>query len=259
MTSQNSLNNETYDAPFTANRVTVGANAQVIARHTDNAAGSAAFLAAQVGGPLGGDPYVLFDVPTAAGSWSLGTDNSDSDKLKESFGVVSSPSSGTNTRIVTTAGEQTMPLQPAFEAYKSADTINILGNNVGVSPIIFDTELFDVQGSYDNATGIFTASVTGYYLFSAGAGISNINTLTHVDGYLALVSSGASQSINLAAGSPASIAQSTGTSLVWAGSAIMRLAAGETVQVEVNVGGGLATATLVGSSLSTYFRGALLF
>ncbi len=261
--SQNALNNQTYDADFIAFRqpASAGTTCFIAANHTDTTnAGSTAQVVAQATAASGADAYHISALASTR-AWCHGIDASDGESLKEATqaGGSTSPSTGTVTRKVTTAGEQTMPLQPAFEAYKSADTINILGNNTAVSPIIFDTELFDVQGSYNNATGVFTASVTGYYLFSAGVGISSIDTVTHVDGYLALISSGASQSINLAAASPASIAQASGTSLVWSGSAIMRLAVGETVQVEVNVGGGLATATLAGNSLSTYFRGALLF
>lgn len=146
----------------------------------------------------------------------------------------------------------------AFEAYKSASTPNVLGNNIAVQPIIFDTETFDSNASYDTTTGIFTAPLDGWYLFSAGAQVSNINTLTHVDGYLVLVCSDATQTANFASGSPASYSQASGPSIIWSGSTIMQLSAGDTVFCGINVGGGLATASLEGGSTVTWFRGSLI-
>lgn len=54
---------------------------------------------------------------------------------------------------------------PLFIAYKSAGSTET-GDNTTYT-VICDTEIADVCGDYDNTTGIFTASQTGYYEFSA--------------------------------------------------------------------------------------------
>jgi hypothetical protein len=68
--------NSTYTNPVSTN-VPV-----VFAQNTSNASTSAhAILGARVGGANGGDPFISFDINGVAG-WSLGIDNSDSDKFK---------------------------------------------------------------------------------------------------------------------------------------------------------------------------------
>jgi len=61
-------------------------------------------------------------------------------------------------------GEITYPLQPAFLAINSANSLNVTGNNTYYT-VICDTEKFDNNADYNNGTGIFTAPVNGKYLF----------------------------------------------------------------------------------------------
>ena len=66
--------------------------------------------------------------------------------------------------IIDEAGAVTKPLQPAFNANASSAQ-----NGLGATTWItgeFDTEIFDVNADYDNGTYIFTAPVTGKYLFT---------------------------------------------------------------------------------------------
>lgn len=61
---------------------TSGSIETLAVRHTDNTnTGSHARLQVRTGGSSGGDPYVYFDDNTA-GDWSLGLDNSDSNRFK---------------------------------------------------------------------------------------------------------------------------------------------------------------------------------
>jgi hypothetical protein len=64
--------------------------------------------------------------------------------------------------------DECMGLMPSFSAYKSASTTDVTGDGTVVD-VIFDTELHDHAGSYDNATGIFTADRDGLYEFKASA------------------------------------------------------------------------------------------
>ena len=74
--------------------------------NTDNTSvASNAFFQATSGGAAGGDPFINFLV-TGAGTYSIGIDNSDSDKFKITTGA--SPSAGTDLFTMTTAGVITL-------------------------------------------------------------------------------------------------------------------------------------------------------
>lgn len=55
-----------------------------------------------------------------------------------------------------------------FSAYRSTDVGTADG---GLYTVVYDTELFDISNNYNNATGVFTAPVTGYYQISSSAKI----------------------------------------------------------------------------------------
>lgn len=260
--SQNSVNNGTVNASFVARRNVDGAGTVcfVGAAHQDTTnPASTGVLIAQSTAASGADAFMNCTLASTR-SWGWGIDASDSAALKETTFPAGStdPSTGTLTRKVTVGGVQTMPLQPAFLAYKSAPTANATGDGTLISPIIYDTELFDVQGNYDNATGIFTAPVTGYYSFSASVSLSNL-IAAHVDGFFQFVTSAANQTCFAIIISPGKVFQSSASSTLWSSSNIFRLAAGDTMQVSVQVTGSTKTVTVGGASSTVYFRGALLF
>ena len=71
-----------------------------------------------------------------------------------------------NTYIVASAtNEVTMPLHPAFLAFNSTTDLNATGNGTAVTPVEYDSEVFDQNADYDNGTDTFTAPVTGKYHF----------------------------------------------------------------------------------------------
>lgn len=53
-----------------------------------------------------------------------------------------------------------------FSAYKSANST--ANDGIAIDPVIFNTELFDTNNNYNNATGVWTVPVTGYYQVNVG-------------------------------------------------------------------------------------------
>lgn len=79
--------------------------------------------------------------------------------------------------VIDSAGQLgTIPtaISSSFSAYLSADVLNFTGN--GAAPtVIFDTEVFDTNNDYNNATNVFTAPVNGVYQFNVTVSISNLS------------------------------------------------------------------------------------
>jgi len=150
---------------FSYTSTTAGTARVLTVSNTDNTnAASNARLQLTTGGASSGDAVATFTV-TGVTNWTLGVDNSDSDSLV----ISASTTLGiTNVMRANTSGQFNYPLQPAFSAYKSFVSNNVTGD-LTLFTIIFDTEVFDQAGNYNNATGVFTAPITGRYQFSAGA------------------------------------------------------------------------------------------
>jgi hypothetical protein len=69
-----------------------------------------------------------------------------------------------NVRLsVDDGGRVRMPNQPAFRAYHSG---NIMWNSGALSPVVYNTAVFNIGNHYNTSTGIFTAPIAGTYLFS---------------------------------------------------------------------------------------------
>lgn len=130
-------------------------NSGVTIDDSDNVAGATSIT---IDPGASGDSWVQFDI-NSVNKWRVGVDDDDSDKFKISSGGAL----GTNdTFIMTSAGERTMPLQPAFYAYSTTANSNITGDGTEAT-IAFDSELFDQGGDFSSNT--FTAPVSGRYCF----------------------------------------------------------------------------------------------
>jgi len=117
------------------------------------------------------DSFLQFDI-NGTGEFRIGVDDADADSFKISQGS----SLGTNdTFKMTAAGERTMPLHPAFQAYLSSNQSNVTGDNTGYT-VICDTEVFDQGGDYNNGTGIFTAPIDGRYFFVGQISLDDLTT-----------------------------------------------------------------------------------
>ena len=126
-----------------------------------------------------GDSFVQFDINTT-GEFRIGVDDTD-----DSFRISQGSALGTSdTFIMTAAGENTKPLQPAFLAYLATEDVNVTGNNtiyfLGDTDIGNTlTEVFDQNGDFTpGASGgaIFTAPITGRYAFFLGIRANDVTS-----------------------------------------------------------------------------------
>ena len=132
------------------------------------ATGAGSCVVAGIGVSATGDSFFTAEIESVR-SYCFGIDNSDSDILKINTTNSSdvTPSTGTNIWSMTTAGELTMPLQPAFLATLGTTDTNATGAGttftLGTGNAL--TEIFDQGGDFVT-TGTFTAPVTGRYQLS---------------------------------------------------------------------------------------------
>lgn len=79
-----------------------------------------------------------------------------------------------STAEIDSSNRMTNTSQPSFLATQSAAVNNVTGDGT-VYTIINDNVVYDVGSNYNNATGVFTAPVTGKYLFIMSAWFANVD------------------------------------------------------------------------------------
>jgi len=143
------------------------------------------------------------------------------------------------------------PLNPHFDAYKSATSSNVIGGSASYT-VIFDTEVEDIGGNYDNTTGIFTAPVDGIYNFNACITVYNpdsTNTIYSID----FVST--SRAYNIKYTNLWTRTKAPNGLISDNGSVEVKMNAGDTMKIQIYCNGNL-TADLYAGSL-VYFNGGL--
>lgn len=156
--------------------------------NSDTNAASTSSVKAGVAAGSAADPYLHVSV-NATTNYCFGIDNSDSDKLKINTDAAEvTPSGGVNLWTMTTAGERTMPAQPAFFAHSAGGTdLTGDGTSVTIGASTAWTEVYD-QNSDFNTNGTFTAPVTGRYRFDSCITAGGF-LITHTQGFTILTTS----------------------------------------------------------------------
>lgn len=229
-----------------------GASLSVITSNTSNTASATAFHQVQVAGATASDAYYRCNI-SGGQSWIHGLDNSDGD----AWALSSSATLGTtNVMRASTAGEINYPLQPAFSAYQNATASNVTGDGTNYT-VIFDTEIADQNADYNNATGVFTAPVTGLVTLTAGVRLSGLG-VANTGGSLSIsTSNGSYFPFNANVGTMRELA-SGGNALSMCISALADMDAADVASIVATVTGATKIVNVVGAGRGfTYFTGNL--
>jgi hypothetical protein len=169
----NAINNQIIN-DFSVYKTGAGTTVSKTIQQTNDSINASASKVVKVAGTSSGDAYTRYSVG-ATNTFSVGIDNSDSDALKLTYHAGSStPSSATQHMKISTAGQVTKPLQPAFLAKNGADVANVTGDGTVYVPV-FGDEIYDITSDFDGASGTFTAPYVGLYLFGGAC------TMSHTD------------------------------------------------------------------------------
>lgn len=242
--SNNAINN-TVGASIT------GVTNTLTVTNASDTASSVARATITVGGASAGDPSLNFNV-NGVTDFEMGIDNNASD----SFKLAASTALGTtDTFIMTTAGERTMPLQPAFLAVLPSSDLNATGDGTtytlgGTTAL---TEIFDQGGDF-NTNGTFTAPVTGRYSL-VGAIDTNGFSSSHNQGRQDFTTS--NRNFLASSWNPFAMVNAGGGSF-FSTSTFADMDAADTVTFTVGIGGGAKTADVRGGSNNSYFCGWLV-
>lgn len=195
-----------------------------------------------------GDSVVQFNINTT-GEFRIGVDDTD-DSFRISQGVALGTS---DTFVMTDAGERTMPLQPAFSAVPSGTISNVTGDGTQYT-VIFNTEIFDQTSDYNNATGIFTAAISGCYSVNCIVNLRDLDSGTFTSQNSEITTSNRSYISNIY--SPDVLYTGGSSSYVtMAFSVLADMDASDTVKISITASGDTKT---VDSGPTQYFSCSLL-
>jgi len=147
------------------------------------------------------------------------------------------------------AGAVVEPFQPAFSSSVYTTVLNVTGDGTVYRPI-FNIVQFDQSGSYDSTTGVFTAPVTGKYMFFITIRGEDIG-VAHLWGGLHLQTTYADWYYGIDT-DPTNTTHQT-----WNLSKCVKMDVGDTAYVKWGVNGGTKTVDIAGGTRS-YFSGALI-
>ena len=140
--------------------------------------------------------------------------------------------------------------QPLFFSKITIQTNNVTGDGTTYT-IIYDTATVNQGSNYNNATGIFTAPVTGNYMFTATCQLLNLGA-AHISGYFQITSTGFSAISNLINPFAVSVVNQVG----FQSTVILNMTAGDTAKAQITVSGGTKTVEMGGTN--GWFSGYLV-
>lgn len=158
-------------------------------------------------------------------------------------------------------GEITYPLQPAFLAIVSTTIDNVTGDGTTYT-VVFNSEIYDKNSDYNNTTGVFTAPVTGTYLFCTFVGFGDIGA-SHTASSNNLINT-SNRDIRFAMVNPAATRIASGGSAnnyIIGGSSFVDMDASDTAQIDVTVSGSTLTIDILGTAsgdIRASFSGCLI-
>lgn len=245
MVSANNAINDTVGATIS------GVTNTLTVTNGSNTASSAARATITVGGGSSADPTLNFNV-NGVTDFEIGIDNNASDSFKIS---ASTALGTTDTFIMTTAGERTMPLQPAFLVNLDSSVLNVTGDGT-VYTIAWDNEVFDQGSDFNIGTFTFTAPVTGRYLLSLRIRATNLSSSAITDIRGRIVTSNQQYNVynNTSSGTPSNDGPGDGATV------LADMDAGDTASATLDGSGGSKTINIIGttsSAFNTFFSGNL--
>lgn len=236
------------DFSFTQSNISSSSSRKILISNSDTSHNTAhAQVVAAVGGTAAGDPSFILSDQT--NNWSLGIRTGTSGQLQ----FCPSSSLGTPNWRMTQTGARTLPLQPCFRAYVSANISNVTGDGTNYT-IIYDSSDFDQASNFNTGTGTFTAPVSGKYMFISTVTLSGLaagNTQ-----FTFSFSSGAGSKILFDASAAA--IRDANNNITVTGSTLASLTASQTATSIINVMGGTKIVGIVGGSNATTFSGFLV-
>lgn len=222
-------------------------------QNTSDTSGSDAIFFAEVGGVSAGDPIVK--VAVNGGQTSVfAIDNSDTDATVISLSAV--PGTNNAMRIATT-GEINFPLQSAFLAYLSATANNVTGNSATYT-LIADTEIYDQNSDYNNATGMYISPISAKVSFVVGMTYSELSA-SSTSGNITLVTS--NRTAQAFSGNFGAVRDSANNFVISQAFPAMDMDSGDTASVTTVINGMAGnTVDVVGTAtLITFFGGHIAF
>jgi len=193
------------------------------------------------------DSYTQYNVNSVA-KWRAGNDATD-----DSYRISTSTLGSSDSLIITSSGNTTLPLQCSFSAYVPTSILNVTGDGT-VYSLIYGTEVFDIGSNYNNATGIFTAPVTGKYLFTNHTYIQALTTAMTSTSITLVTTNGTyfGNNYSLTAGVPA-------PNRGYVISIYCDMTAGDTAYCSFVASGGTKVVDIYGAAARTsYFAGILI-
>lgn len=144
--------------------------------------------------------------------------------------------------------------QPAFRAALSTTPANVTGDGTAYT-VIFDTKAGDQGSNYNNATGLFTCPVDGFYQFSTSVQISNLGA-GHTSGYVQFTTTAGTSSYNVI---NVGAVRDSSNACCLQGTITLFLNATNTVAVQVIVSNSTKTVSVgAGTTSFNSFNGSLL-